>query len=105
MLKLLHSRLFQFAILPIAIALWFVLTDPSGGADTILRAQLFGQALLVTGIAYAVAKALLGNASSEALYEASLTGNLAAGLAYIGLCLVRVGVLVGLLIFYAMLQK
>ena len=102
--KILTSRLFQFAVLPLVIFGWFLLTDPSSGADTAMRIQLWAQALLVTGLAYAVAKSLLGNASSEDLYTESLKGNQAAGHAYLGVCLMRAIVLAGLLAFFAMLQ-
>jgi hypothetical protein len=101
---LLTSRFFQFVLLPLAVLAWFVLTDPSQGADTALRLQLWAQALLVTGLAYTVAKALLGSSSSEALYKEALAGNTAAGLAYIGVCLMRVGVLAALLMFFAKWQ-
>ena len=70
-----------------------------------LRVQLWAQALLVTGLAYLIAKAMLGKASSQALYENALAGVTAAGLAYIGVCLLRVGVLVGLLSFFSQVQR
>ncbi len=106
MIKTLHtlftSRLFQFVLLPLAVLGWFVWTDPSGGADTALRLQLFAQAILVTGLSYAIAKAMLGTASSEELYLKCLEGNQAAGLAYIGLCLMRAVVILALLVFFAL---
>ena len=103
-IKFFASRVFQFLILPLLVAVWFAATDPSGGADTLLRVQLWVQAFLVTGLAYLVAKALLGKASSEDLYAESMKGNAAAGHAYLGVCLMRAVVLVGLLIFFAMQQ-
>lgn len=102
--KILTSRIFQFAVLPLLIFAWFLLTDPSSGADTAMRIQLWAQALLVTGLAYAVAKSLLGSASSERLYDEALKGNQAAGQAYLGVCQMRAIVLAGLLVFFAMLQ-
>jgi hypothetical protein len=70
-----------------------------------LRVQLWAQALLVTGLAYLVAKAMLGRASSEALYEAAKAGSTGAGVAYLGVCLLRALVLVGLLLFFAQVQR
>lgn len=102
---LLHSRLFNFVLLPLLVLAWFVITDPSHGADTVMRLQLWAQALLVTGLAYTIAKALLGSASSEELYIRCLGGNQACGLAYLGMCLLRALVLIGLLVFFAMLQR
>lgn len=104
-LSFIGSRFVQFALIPLIVLAWFIVTDPSGGADTMLRVQLWAQALLVTGLAYLIAKAMLGKASSQALYENALAGVTAAGLAYIGVCLLRVGVLVGLLSFFSQVQR
>lgn len=103
--RILSARWFQFALIPFAIFIWFLATDPSGGADTLLRLQLWGQAFLVTGIAYLIAKALLGNTSSGTLYARALEGNQAAGIAYLGVCLLRSVVLFALLLFFGLVQK
>ena len=105
-LSVIGSRWFQFALIPFVVLVWFVVTDPSGGADTALRVQLWAQALLVTGLAYLIAKAMLGKASSEQLYEkALLDGSVGAGVAYMGICLLRALVLIGLLLFFAQVQR
>lgn len=105
-LKIIGARWFQFALIPALVLVWFIVTDPSGGADTALRVQLWAQALLVTGLAYLIAKAMLGKASSEALYEKALTeGSFGAGVAYMGICLLRALVLIGLLLFFAQVQR
>jgi hypothetical protein len=104
-LSVVGSRWFQFALIPLLVLVWFIWTDPSGGADTMLRVQLWAQALLVTGLAYLIAKAMLGRASSEDLYEQSIMGNYAAGIAYLGVCLLRALVLMGLLGFFAQVQR
>ena len=101
----LGSRWFQFAAIPLAVLTWFVLTDPSGGADTLLRVQLWGQAFLVTGLAYLVAKALLGKASSQLPYEKAMEGVIGAGVAYLGVCLLRAFVLMAFLLFFAQVQR
>lgn len=95
----------MFLILPLFIVGWFVVTDPSKGADTLMRVQIWAQAFLVTGLAYTIDKSLMGKASSEDLYDEVIKGNVAAGQAYLGKCLSRAIVLVGLLIFFAMLQR
>ena len=105
LIDLFVSRWFQFAGLPALVLAWFVWTDPSGGADTALRVQLWAQALLITGLAYLVAKAMLGRASSEALYDAARAGSTGAGVAYLGVCLLRALVLVGLLLFFGQVQR
>jgi len=105
LLSVLGSRWFQFAAIPLAVLVWFVATDPSGGADTMLRVQLWGQAFLVTGLAYLVAKAMLGKASSESLYEKAMDGIVSAGVAYLGVCLLRAFVLMAFLMFFAQVQR
>jgi len=104
-LSVLGARWVQFAVIPAAVLAWFLATDPSGGADTLLRVQLWLQAFLVTGLAYLVAKSMLGRASSETLYAQAMTGNTAAGIAYLGVCLLRALVLIGLLLFFAQVQR
>jgi hypothetical protein len=103
-IRVLGARWFQFAAIPFAVFIWFWLTDPSGGADTMMRVQLWGQAFLVTGLAYLIAKAMMGKASSEALYEEAMKGNQGAGTAYLGVCLLRSLVLLALLVFFGMVQ-
>lgn len=104
--KVIGARWFQFALIPALVLVWFIVTDPSGGADTALRVQLWAQALLVTGLSYLIAKAMLGKASSEALYERALNeGSTSAGVAYMGICLLRALVLIGLLLFFAQVQR
>lgn len=105
LISALGARWFQFAAIPLIVFAWFWWTDPSGGADTMLRVQLWAQAFLVTGVSYLICKAMLGSASSEDLYEQSLMGNYGAGIAYLGICLQRAFTLVGLLIFFALVQK
>ena len=105
MSKFFTSRFFQFLILPLLVVAWFVWTDPSKGADTLMRVQIWAQAFLVTGLAYTIDKSLMGKASSEDLYDLVKQGNVAAGHAYLGKCLSRSIVLVGLLIFFAMQQR
>lgn len=105
LVNLLSARSVQFLLLPALVLGWFAWTDPSGGADTMLRVQLWAQAILVTGMSYLISKSLLGRTSSESLYRASLDGNQAAGLAYLGVCVLRSLVLVGLLTFFAIIQR
>lgn len=98
-------RTFQFIVVPVAILLWFIVTDPSNGADTLLRLQLFAQALLVTGFAYLISKATLGRASSQTLYEKAKNGNQAAAIAYLGICILRGLILFSLLYFFGTVNK
>lgn len=102
---ILGSRWFQFTVIPLATLIWFFVTDPSHGSDTLLRIQLWAQALLIIGMAYLISKAMLGRASSEALYDQAVANNIAAGIAYTGICLLRAIVLFGLLTFFAQVQR
>jgi len=105
-MRFIGSRSFQFTVIPLVVLLWFLLTDPSHGADTLLRVQLWAQAFLVTGLSYLIAKAMLGKASSQRLYEAALvSSNVAAGIAYVGVCVLRAIVLCALLSFFAQVQQ
>ena len=98
----LNARWVQFVAIPVLVLVWFLATDPSNGADTITRFQLgIAQALVVTGFAYLMGKAMLGKASSEELYARALEGNTAAGVAYLGVCLMRAMILWSLLSFFA----
>lgn len=103
--KFLSSRLFQFFLVPLLVLCWFVWTDPSGGADTLLRIQMWVQAFAITGFAYMIAKSLLGKASSQDLYEQVMKGSHAAAISYLGVCLLRAIVFFGLLLFFALLTK
>jgi len=102
--KFVSSRVFQFVLIPIFVFIWFFVTDPSEGADTLLRLQLWAQAFLITGFSYLASKALLGKASSEELYNKTLEGSISAGIAYLGVALLRAIVLFGLLIFFGAVQ-
>lgn len=105
-MRLLTSRWFQFTIIPITVLAWFLFTDPSDGADTLLRIQLWAQALLVTGVSYLISKAMLGEASSQRMYLAVVQQHsVAAAIAYLGICILRVGVLAALLVFFAQVQR
>lgn len=100
--RALTSRWLQFLMLPLLVLAWFAWTDPSAGAaDTLLRVQLWAQALLITGVAYLVSKSLTGNVSGEGMGRAAMHGSIAAGLAFAGMCLLRGLVLLGLLLFFA----
>lgn len=98
----LNTRWVQFVAIPVLVLVWFLATDPSNGADTLTRFQLgIAQALVVTGFAYLMGKAMLGKASSEVLYARALEGNTAAGVAYLGVCLMRAMILWSLLSFFS----
>jgi hypothetical protein len=105
LVRIIASRWFNFTILPIMILVWFFWTDPSNGADTMLRIQLWAQALLVIGLSYLISKAMLGKASSEYLYTEAVNNNLAAGVAYVGVCLLRSIILFSMLSFFSQVQR
>ena len=101
---LLAGRWLQFVLLPLAVMAWFIATDPSpGGADTLLRVQLWAQAFAITGLAYLASKALAGRdiSAEQAADTARKSANVGAGLVFVGLMLLRGLVFVGLLSFFA----
>jgi len=103
--KFFYSRAFHFILVPISVLIWFWLTDPSHGADTLLRLQLLAQTFLITGMAFLASKALMGTACSGDLYAASIRGSLAAGIAFAGMCILRGVVLAAMLMFFALVQR
>lgn len=102
--RALTSRWTTMVILPASVLLWFLVTDPSrDAADTLLRVQIWAQALLITGVAYAVAKSLSGKTGGEELAaNARDKGCLASAVAFAGLMLLRGLVLLALLLFFAL---
>lgn len=104
--RALISRWSTMVILPAAVLLWFLLTDPTrDAADTLLRVQIWAQALLITGVAYAVAKSLSGKTSGEELAAGAGRGCLASAVAFAGLMLLRGLVLFSLLLFFALTAR
>jgi len=100
--KALASRWTQFVALPLLVLAWFAWSDPSrGAADTLLRVQIWAQAILITGVAYLVARSLAGNVRGESLARQAEAGSIAAGVAFAGLCMLRGLVLLGLLLFFS----
>ncbi len=98
----LAARCVQFVLLPALVLIWFAWSDPSqGAADTLLRVQLWAQAVLITGVAYLVARGLSGRVRGEGLAEAAQRGSVSSGIAFAGLCVLRGLVLLGLLLFFA----
>ncbi|MFZ5548087.1 MAG: hypothetical protein ACOZJX_05280 [Pseudomonadota bacterium] len=100
--RALASRWTQFVALPLLVLAWFAWSDPSrGAADTLLRVQIWAQAILITGVAYLVARSLAGNVRGERLAGLAEQGSIAAGAAFAGLCVMRGLVLLGLLLFFS----
>jgi hypothetical protein len=100
------ARWLQFFVLPALVLAWLFDTDYAGGADTVLRLQVWGYGLLITVFAYGVGKALLDRVvDSKQLYAAVLEGNIGAAVVLAGVMLLRALVLIGLLMFFAVSMK
>jgi hypothetical protein len=87
-MKLASFRLWILWVAAIAVILWYFATDPNGGEETQGRLQhlawlLAGVPLIVYALRRAFAESLRGRELAELIRQ----GNIAAGLAYLGLCL------------------
>lgn len=70
------------------------LTDPAGGADTKVRIVWMMWLLVCAGPAYLIARALMGdNARSGQAWAEAIRGNTSAALLWLGLMVLRFGVL------------
>lgn len=97
-----HSRWTVFVLIPLAIAAWLALSVPGGLADLLLRLQIWGQAALATGAAYIISKALAGRVNGEDAANRALNNDsFSSGLVFLGLCIQRGAVFLGLVLFFA----
>jgi hypothetical protein len=89
-----NLRLWAFWIAAIAVITWYWTTDPDKGADTIARLQWLAWMVVAAGPVYLLRRAFFDKARSKDAYDEAMKGNIGAGLAFLGLC-----ILTGLLFF------
>lgn len=70
----------------LAVLIWYWLTDPDGGAETLARVQWLAWLLVVSGPVYLVRKALMPGDSAGLLRDAR-AGSLPAAVAWLGMAL------------------
>ena len=83
----LHSRTFNFAVLPFLVICLFLSLVHWG--DIATRALIVMQYVPLAGLAYLISKGLGGKVSSEDAYDAAMKNNTGAGLVYIGIMIMR----------------
>lgn len=71
----------------LAVIGWHYLTDPEGGAETLVRLQWLAWIMVVAGPVYLLRRALMDGARSQEAYSRAMESPTGAGLVFIGLCL------------------
>ncbi len=93
-MKITGYRVWIFWIAALAVVAWYYLTDPSQGAETVVRLQWLAWVSVLAGPVYLLRRALMDGARSKDAYRRAMESSIGAGLVFIGLCL-----LTGLLFF------
>lgn len=80
-------RLWIFWLAALAVILWYFLTDPSSGAETLMRLQWLAWVAVAAGPVYLLRRALMDGARSHEAYNKAMRTGIGAGLVFLGLCL------------------
>jgi len=81
---------YRFGILwgaALAVVLWYWLTDPNGGAETLMRLQWLAWIVVVGAPVYLLRRAFHPEARSAAAYRRAMESPIGAGLVFLGLAL------------------
>jgi len=87
-------RLWVFWFAALAVIGWYFFTDPSHGAETLVRLQWLAWVAVAAGPVYLLRRALMDGARSNTAYKKAMRTSTGSGLVFLGLCL-----LTGLLFF------
>lgn len=71
----------------VGVVLWFLGTDYSGGAETLVRLQVLTWGVLAIGLAHLGRKALHDYAEGRKVYQKAMESPTGAGLVFLGLCI------------------
>lgn len=85
--KLTRFRLWVMWVAAIAVVAWYWLTDPDGGAETIMRLQWLAWLCVAAGPVYLLRRAFHDEARSAEAYRRALDSPTGAGLVFLGLAL------------------
>ena len=85
--KLTRFRLWVMWVAAIAVVAWYWLTDPDGGAETIMRLQWLAGLCVAAGPVYLLRRAFHDEARSAEAYRRALDSPTGAGLVFLGLAL------------------
>lgn len=84
-IKSIRQWVFWFAAL--AVIVWYFFTDPSHGAETLVRLQWMAWVAVAAGPVYLLRRALMDNSRSSVAYKAAMKSSTGAGLVFLGLCI------------------
>lgn len=73
--------------LALAVVVWYLLTDPDGGAETVMRLQWLAWLAVISGPVYLFRRALMDGARSSTAYDRAVRDPVGAGLVFLGLCI------------------
>lgn len=82
-----HHRMLTMWAAGVAVVLWYYLTDPNGGAETLARLQWLAWIVVVSGPVYLVRRAFHPEARSRSAYLKAIQDPVGAGLVFLGLSL------------------
>lgn len=71
----------------LAVVLWYFVTDPDQGLETVSRLQWLAWLMVCAGPVYLMRRALMDGARSNESYRRALENPIGAGLVFLGLCL------------------
>lgn len=84
---LLKYRLWAMWLPGVAVLIWYWLTDPNGGAETLSRIQWLVWMWVLVGAVYLVRRAFHPEARSAQAYQKAMEHPIGAGLVFLGLAL------------------
>lgn len=87
MIMLKRYRFWVLWAAAVAVLGWHLATDPSGGAETVVRLEWLLWALLAAAPAYLVRKGMHDYANGREVYRKAMESPTGAGLVFVGLCL------------------
>lgn len=82
-----NMRFYVLWLAAVAVVGWYWLTDPNGGAETVVRLQWLAWVGVASGPVYLLRRALMQGARSRDAYRKALENPVGAGLVHLGLSL------------------
>jgi hypothetical protein len=90
------SRFWIMWVGAVLVLLWYVLTDPNGGNETLSRLQWLAWFFVIPLPVYYIRKSLMQGANSRQFAAKALESPVGAGLVYLGLSLVTAALVLAL---------
>lgn len=82
-----NIRLLMMLVVAVTVILWYLLTDPNGGAETLARVQWLAWIFVIAGPVYLLRRAFHSEARSGEAYRKAMENPVGAGLVFLGLSL------------------